>query len=87
MNPFVRSALILGQWNIFHGPVILPYILKTIWWMKVILEIMNKCDKHWPHQIYLGHWPLFHSLVILQNMLKTVWWRDNKISLTQRLTS
>ena len=22
-----------GQWPIFHGPVILPYILKTIWWL------------------------------------------------------
>ena len=32
------------QWPIFHGPVILPYILKTIWWMKIILWIMDWCD-------------------------------------------
>ena len=24
-------------WLIFHGPVILPYILNSIWWMNVIL--------------------------------------------------
>ena len=32
------------HWPVFHGPVILPYILKTIWWMKVILCIMDQCD-------------------------------------------
>ena len=26
-----------GHWPIFHGPVILPYILKTIWCMYIIL--------------------------------------------------
>ena len=25
-------------WPIFHGPVILPYILKTVWYMKTILS-------------------------------------------------
>ena len=25
-------------WPIFHGPVILPYISKTIWWMSVIFS-------------------------------------------------
>ena len=28
----------------FHGPVILSYILKTIWWMDVVLEIYIQFD-------------------------------------------
>ena len=39
----------MGQWHIFHGPVILPYILKTIWWMKIILDIMDQCDTKIDH--------------------------------------
>ena len=27
----------VGHWPIFHGPVILPYILNSFWWMNVIL--------------------------------------------------
>ena len=34
----------VGQWLIFHGPVILPYIFKTIWLMNVIFGIMDQCD-------------------------------------------
>ena len=32
------------HWPIFHGPLILPYtcILKTVWWMKVILGIIGQ---------------------------------------------
>ena len=26
-----------SQWPIFHGPLILPYILKTIWWINIKL--------------------------------------------------
>ena len=29
---------------IFHDWMILPYILKTIWWMNVLLGIMGQCD-------------------------------------------
>ena len=28
----IELKLYVGQWPILHGPVILPYILKTIWW-------------------------------------------------------
>ena len=28
----------------FHGPVILSYILKTILWANVIIGIMDPCD-------------------------------------------
>ena len=30
----------LSQWPTFHGSVILSYILKTIWWMNDVLEIL-----------------------------------------------
>ena len=51
-NWFVRSVwhkhcsefMYVGQWPIFHGPVILPYILKTIWWAIVIIGILVPCD-------------------------------------------
>ena len=31
----------VGQWATFHGPVILSYILKTTWWINVVLEIWS----------------------------------------------
>ena len=34
----------IGQWCIFHGFAILRYFLKTIWWVKVILWIIDQCD-------------------------------------------
>ena len=34
----------MGQWLTFHGPVILSYILKTIWWINVVFEILIQCD-------------------------------------------
>ena len=34
----------VGQWPIFHGPVILAYILKTIWWTNVIIGILVPGD-------------------------------------------
>ena len=58
-------------------PVILPYVLKTIWWMKVILWIMDQYDTNWYHKIYVGQWPIFRGPVILLNIFKSVWWRNN----------
>ena len=34
----------VGQWPIFHGPVILPYILKITSWTIVIVGILVPCD-------------------------------------------
>ena len=34
----------IGQWPIFHGPVTLPYILKTICWTNAIIGILVPCD-------------------------------------------
>ena len=43
----------VGQWPTFHGPVILSYILKTVWWMNVVLEILIDCDTNFDLQIYM----------------------------------
>ena len=32
------------QWPTFHGPVMLFYILKTIWWINAFLEVLLQCD-------------------------------------------
>ena len=34
----------IGQWPIFHCPVILPYILKTIFWTNPIIGVLVPCD-------------------------------------------
>ena len=36
-DPMFDLKINVGNWPIFHGPVILPYILKTVWCMKIIL--------------------------------------------------
>ena len=39
------NQIYLGQWHIFHGPVILLNTsLNTVWWRNVILLIMNQFD-------------------------------------------
>ena len=63
-----------SPWPIFHGPVILPYILKTFWYMNTILQ---DYESIW-HNIWLQNkcrslWPIFHGPVILPYILKTVW--------------
>ena len=34
----------VGQWPTFHRPVILSYILRSTWWINVVLEILIQCD-------------------------------------------
>ena len=61
-----------SSWPIFHGPVILPYIWKTIWCMNIILwdyesvwpvvRPQNKCRSLWPifdGPVILPSWRLF----------------------------
>ena len=39
-------------WSIFHGPVILPFILKTIQWLNIILWDYESVWSHiWPQNI------------------------------------
>ena len=33
-----------SMWPLFHGPVILLNIFKIIWWMNIIVGIMDQCD-------------------------------------------
>ena len=42
----------VGQWSTFHGPVILSYILKTIWWINVVLEILIQFDTNTELKLY-----------------------------------
>ena len=49
----------VGHWPIFHGPVILPYILKTIWYMNTYFGIMSQCDPMFDLKINVGHYDLY----------------------------
>ena len=40
----IKCTVYVGQWPTFHGPVMLSYILKTIWWINIVQEILNQCD-------------------------------------------
>ena len=60
-----------SPWPIFHGPVILPYILKTIWCMYIILsEYESVWPDVWPQNKCRSLWPVFHGPVIVPYTLK-----------------
>ena len=62
-------------WPIFHGPVILCYILKTIWCMNIILEDYGSVWLDiWPLNKCMSLWPIFHGSLILPYISKTIWW-------------
>ena len=53
-------------WPIFHGPVSLPYILKTVWYMNIILQNYESVWPNiWPQNKCRSLWPIFHGPVIL----------------------
>ena len=57
-------------WPIFHGPVILPYILKTIWYMNTILwDYESVWPNVWPKYKCRSLWPIFHAPVVLPYIL------------------
>ena len=58
-------------WPIFHGSVILPYILKAIWGINMILWA-NKSVwlDAWPQNKSWSLWPIFHGSVAY--ILKTI---------------
>ena len=63
-----------SAWLIFHGPVILPYILRTTWCMNIILwDYESVWPDVWPQNKCRSLWPIFHGPVILPYILKTVW--------------
>ena len=64
-------------WPIFHGPVILPYILKTIWCVNTIIwDYESVWPKLWPKNKCKSLLPIFHGPVILPYILKTIWYMN-----------
>ena len=64
-------------WPIFHGPVILPYILKSIWCMNIILwGYESVWHDIWPQNKCRSLWPIFHGPVILPYILKSIWYMN-----------
>ena len=63
-----------SAWLIFHGLVILPYILKTFWCMNIILwDYESVWLEVWPQNKCRSLWPMFHGSVTLQYILKNFW--------------
>ena len=63
-----------SAWPIFHGPVILSYILKTIWCMNsLIWDYDSVWPDIWPQNKCRSLWPIFHDPVILNYILTTIW--------------
>ena len=68
-----------SAWPIFPSPVILPYILKTIWCMNIILwDYESVWPNVWPQNKCrsLTQWSIFHGPVILLYILKTIWYMN-----------
>ena len=57
------------MWPLFHGPMTLSYISKTIWCMSVIFSVWPKL---WPQSKYKSTWSVLHGLVILLNIVKII---------------
>ena len=61
-------------WSIFHGPVILCYIFKTIWCLNIIIwDYESVWPDIWPQNNCRSLWSIFHGPVILRYLSKTIW--------------
>ena len=70
-----RQNISLLVWPIFHGSVILPYILNTICWINVTPGILVPCDPMNDHLLYLGHCDLYFMVQwFLPYILNTICW-------------
>ena len=67
-----------SQWPVFHGTLILFYILKAVWLMNIILwDNETLLHNLWPQNRCRPQWPIFHGLVILpylEDYLNDDWW-------------
>ena len=64
-------------WPIFHGPVILPYILKTIWYINTIIwDYESVLPDVWSQNNCKSLWPILHDPVILPYILETIWYMN-----------
>ena len=71
-DPKFDLKINIGFWPIFHGPVILRYILKTFWCMNIILlDYVSEWHAVWPQSKCRPMWPIFHGPEILSNIPKT----------------
>ena len=60
-------------WPLFHGPVILPYILKPIWCMYILLSEYETVQPGiWPQNKCRSLWPIFHGPLNVPYTLKTI---------------
>ena len=51
-----------SPWPIFHSSVILPHIMKTIWWMNIIVwDNESAWPDVWPPNKCWSLWPIFHN--------------------------
>ena len=54
----------VSRWPVFHGSVILPYILKAIWCINMILWANKSVWLNaWPQNKSWSLWPIFHGSV------------------------
>ena len=61
-------------WFIFHGSVILSYILKAIWRINMITWAYESVwFDAWPQNKNGSLWPIFHGSMILHYIFKTYW--------------
>ena len=68
-------------WPIFHGSVIFPFILKTVWCMNIIIwDYESVWPDIWPKEKCRSLWPVFHGQVILPYISKTIWWMSVVVS-------
>ena len=63
-----------SAWTLFHGLVILPYILKSIWCMNIIVRDYESVQPDvWPQTKWRSLWPIFHGPLILPYIFKSIW--------------
>ena len=60
----------VSLWPIFHGSVILPYILKAIWCINILWANKSVWLDSWPQNKSWSLWPIFHGSVAY--ILKTI---------------
>ena len=80
-DPMFDLKIFVGhlQWpiHVFHGPVILLYILKTIQLLKIkFWDYKSVWPDIWPQNICRSLWPIFHGSLNLPYILKIVWWMN-----------
>ena len=68
------NLVTLTCWSSSEGPVILHYILATIWCMNIILwDYGSVWPNIWPQNKCRSMWLIFHGPVILSYISKTIW--------------